>query len=267
MYVEQTIVTPGLAKQMLGDNHHLNRRLSHSHVCELAHKMRTGKWTDSSDLIAFDRAGRLVNGQHRLSAVVMSNTNQQIFIAKDMAPDAMGIMDTQKSRTQIDRLTMSGEKIAGVGIQVCRALIDMKTRVVGARENESVMSCYELYRPELEQVASLRGKQIPVAAKAAMVLALKRGEIDFLRLKEFPRAMSFPEDKSEWAAMAFKKFYENAQKHTVGRNHMFLAAKLCIKNFAKGKGRRFIKDSLLEEFKADWELGKADTLGVRSRVG
>lgn len=50
-----------------------NRDVIDSHVKELCEKMKAGLWKDTADPIEVLSSGELVNGQHRLNAVVMAD--------------------------------------------------------------------------------------------------------------------------------------------------------------------------------------------------
>ena len=67
-------ITPKMAAEML--ERHLNpenqRRQSQSVVESYARAMRAGQWLLTHQGIAIDTNGELVDGQHRLSAIVAS---------------------------------------------------------------------------------------------------------------------------------------------------------------------------------------------------
>ena len=65
-------VTPKMAEAWLRNNPH-NRPLNEEKVAALASKMRSGEWEErirGSRTVEVLDSGRLLNGQHRLSAVV-----------------------------------------------------------------------------------------------------------------------------------------------------------------------------------------------------
>ena len=73
------VVTPAIAQQILDRFNYANqRRISPPHVAKLAHEMTSGVWTPGSQ-IAFgvmpDQRVHLVNGQHRLAAVVQAQVS------------------------------------------------------------------------------------------------------------------------------------------------------------------------------------------------
>jgi hypothetical protein len=66
-------ITPNMAKVMLDKNMKNNRRLNHNTVKRYACIMKAGGWNLTHQGIAFDTLGQLIDGQHRLEAIVMAN--------------------------------------------------------------------------------------------------------------------------------------------------------------------------------------------------
>lgn len=79
-------VTPELAERWLKNNGK-NRSISIPHVKRLATAMLSGKWSLNGQTICFDESGRLLDGQHRLSAVVMSGVTVEMVIATDVVDE------------------------------------------------------------------------------------------------------------------------------------------------------------------------------------
>lgn len=65
-------ITPDIAKTMLGENVN-NRRISHDNVNMFAREMRNGEWRFNGEAIKFSKDGRLLDGQHRLLAVIAAD--------------------------------------------------------------------------------------------------------------------------------------------------------------------------------------------------
>lgn len=77
-------ITPAIAEQLLSHFNYSNqRRISRQHVAKLASEMHSGNWTPGTQ-IAFgvmpDQRVFLVNGQHRLAAIVQSGETIEIQI-------------------------------------------------------------------------------------------------------------------------------------------------------------------------------------------
>lgn len=82
------LVTPELARQWLGMSRG-NRRISKASVSLLRNEIRLQRWvSDLGDPIAFDVDGRLVNGHHRLTAILQEGVAVSCVVEDDM-PEAV----------------------------------------------------------------------------------------------------------------------------------------------------------------------------------
>jgi hypothetical protein len=107
-FVEYTAVTPAIAGHWLTRNTD-NRSIRETRVRQYARDMTDGRWTTSNDLICFDVDGRLVNGQHRLTAVVVSGTVQSFAVQWNTPLEAHPNLDTGVARTAADHLRFAKE--------------------------------------------------------------------------------------------------------------------------------------------------------------
>lgn len=112
--VEVVTVTPELATQWLELNTH-NRPVREPYVRQLADAMTRGEWIVNGDVIRFSADGdTLLDGQHRLWAVVTSETAVRTLVAWGVDPAAMETIDRGKARTLSDVLKLRGEPNATV---------------------------------------------------------------------------------------------------------------------------------------------------------
>ena len=108
MNIELISVTPELAAQWLATNTDKNRRLSKTTVQRYASDMIRNRWQPTGEAIKFDSDGRLIDGQHRLNAVVASKKNVQMLVVRDLSTEVIQVLDTGKPRSAADALTISG---------------------------------------------------------------------------------------------------------------------------------------------------------------
>ena len=101
-------VTPAQAQQWLNGNA-VNRSLRPLRVAQYARAMTAGHWVITNDDICFAPDGTLLNGQHRLSAIVTSGQTIPLSIKWNVPREAMVHMDHGASRTLSDVLRMTGE--------------------------------------------------------------------------------------------------------------------------------------------------------------
>lgn len=91
------------AKKMLEKNT-CNRRLSNDRVVEIMGWIRKGQWRLTTDAIGFSSDGNLINGQHRLHAIVKTGKPVDLLVATGLEPDAFNVIDTVKVRSAADVL-------------------------------------------------------------------------------------------------------------------------------------------------------------------
>ncbi len=102
-------VEPDQAEKWLEKNV-ANRTLRPSRVREYAQAMTEGKWLYTADPIRFDEDGRLIDGQHRLMAVVKSGQPIEMHVVRGLAREAQDKVDTGAIRTAADALKVRGFK-------------------------------------------------------------------------------------------------------------------------------------------------------------
>jgi hypothetical protein len=101
-------IDPDRARQMLGTNE-ANRRMRMHQVIRLAEVIRRGEWrSDNGETIKVSKTGRLVDGQHRLSAIVKAGVPVEVAVAWGVEDSAVDTIDIGMRRTAGDYLTMNG---------------------------------------------------------------------------------------------------------------------------------------------------------------
>jgi len=102
-------ITPDRARQLLDINHR-NRQLSQPAVNRLVEIIHRNEWMeDSTDAIGIDRDGGVVNGQHRLQAVIAANAPIRALIVYGVRPEVIKVIDQGRGRTLAQYLAMSGD--------------------------------------------------------------------------------------------------------------------------------------------------------------
>lgn len=100
-------ITPELAAQWLERNTR-NRSIRQHKVEAYAAAMQRGEWRESRDPIEFDLSGNLINGQHRLSAIIKSGLTIRNPVRTDVPIADMAVIDTGLSRKASDLLQLTG---------------------------------------------------------------------------------------------------------------------------------------------------------------
>lgn len=116
------IITPDVAKQFLEMNAS-NRKLSPGHVARLASDMANGRWVATASPITFDVDGRLIDGQHRLQAVIDSGASITCIVARNASPEVQEVTDIGRQRSIGDSMTMAAIGNAQLLAATAKALI------------------------------------------------------------------------------------------------------------------------------------------------
>lgn len=102
-------VTPEQAAKWLESNI-ANRDVRTVRVREYATAMSEGRWLYTADPIRFDEDGRLIDGQHRLLALVKAGLPLEMHVVRGLSRDAQDAVDTGAARTASDALKVRGFK-------------------------------------------------------------------------------------------------------------------------------------------------------------
>lgn len=101
-------MTPEMAKTMLESNTH-NRRLRKAYVQQLAGAIERGEWVANGEPVQVASDGTLLNGQHRLSAVVEAGLSVPLLLVRGLPETARRTIDTGTRRNLSDVLALHGE--------------------------------------------------------------------------------------------------------------------------------------------------------------
>jgi hypothetical protein len=154
-------ITPDQAETYLAANRG-NRNIVQSHVAAMARDIANGQWMFNAQPICFSRGGRLLNGQHRLSAVLEAGQPIEVMVMRGLPEEAFETYDKQaKKAPAVEELFEDfGDK----------ALISA-TAVL-------------LWRRELRPAGQPNAR--PTASEVRDVI---RNNPDFMRLRGFARKM------------------------------------------------------------------------------
>lgn len=115
METSQELFTPERARETLefSQKNFLNRPInmgkSAYSVREYARAMRAGEWNSKNgESIKFDARGVLIDGYHRLNAVIMAGVPVKFLCIRGLETNAFETIDTGHIRTQADMLFTSG---------------------------------------------------------------------------------------------------------------------------------------------------------------
>jgi len=115
-------VTPALARQLLKANSH-NRPITPSRVTLYARDMAAGRWRLTHQGIAIANNGSVLDGQHRLSAVIEADQPIPMLVTTGLAMETQQAIDGGASRSARDVATLrDGVRVNLLEIAIARML-------------------------------------------------------------------------------------------------------------------------------------------------
>lgn len=98
-------IDPRLAEEMLKTSAG-NRKIRQHQVDDLAAAISRGEWRSISQCIGFNVRGQLIDGHHRLNAVVKSGVSIETIVVYGLPLDAVDVTDIGVKRSYADRLNL-----------------------------------------------------------------------------------------------------------------------------------------------------------------
>lgn len=149
---EIVLITPEIAREYLSHNRN-NRNVRRMDVKSYADDMCNGKWRFVGDPIKFAKDGRLIDGQHRLLAMVECGVTLKMAVVRGLDLEDQLVLDTGVRRSFGDHLKFLGEVNASYYGSIVRAVtvwnndgsLRYKNRISFSRLEET----YEKY-PEIK---------------------------------------------------------------------------------------------------------------------
>lgn len=174
-------VTPATARALLKKNPR-NRDLSASKVSHFASMMRDGGWrSDNGETIIVAKGGVLLDGQHRLAAVVKSGQTVRLLVVRGVPEDARTSIDTGTARTAADILNMHGVNYYNSVATLIRyehawshGYLHVKLSSKNRVHNTHVMPLYDQIKSDAQTIcARFKGWDPHVRAAPLLFLAWK----------------------------------------------------------------------------------------------
>lgn len=106
-YVWWETVTPERAAELLERNTE-NRTMRDRSVSAYTRDMEAGRWVPTGDTIKIANTGEVIDGQHRLQAIVTAQLPVRLLIVSGLPLEARTVIDTGAARTGGDALRLHG---------------------------------------------------------------------------------------------------------------------------------------------------------------
>lgn len=160
-------ITPEIAQEWMTHNLH-NRPLRERTVSTLVAAIKRGEWVVNGDTIRFDTDGVLIDGQHRLVAVIKSGKSISSYVIRGLPPVVQETIDIGNHRGYHDILALRGETHA-VGISSvlvwCFRIETLQIRTMKRKpsngEKDAILARYPQIRESVIKTSNW-GKYIPI---------------------------------------------------------------------------------------------------------
>lgn len=106
MKVDVETITPKMAEEYLKHNK-INRALKDKRVTSYANDMKDDAWQLNGEAIRFNNSGDLIDGQHRLNAIIRANKPIQMVVMRGIN-DTVSVYDRGVNRNVTDSLILEG---------------------------------------------------------------------------------------------------------------------------------------------------------------
>lgn len=192
--VTKTVVIDPIWAELILEKNGRNRPLSHPRIARYSRALTAGRWNFTGDAIQIDWNEDLLNGQHRLHAIVLSGISMQVNLVTGLPPESQRFMDQGRARSAGNQLAVEGmssaTQIAAI-VKIYLAwtggqLTSEAKGVLGATD-EIVEYAHE-HKDELQRAVTLADrarKHIRVMTGATGAVAYKALMLDHEAAEEF----------------------------------------------------------------------------------
>lgn len=157
MEIEKILITPTMAKELLEKNIS-NRNVKPKTVLRYSNDMLNGNWLeDTAELIAISKLGVLLNGQHRLLAIIKSNTSHKIHLATGVPDEVFKVVDTGSSRNTNDIFKIDNILNSNILPSIIYTYRNLVSGFLGKNDSKfSSSECLKFYneRPDFYQIVA-----------------------------------------------------------------------------------------------------------------
>ena len=97
-------ITPEMAIDYLSkniDGVYANRALTRSDIVKYANEMKAGNWRVDVNPIMFDVKGRMIDGQHRLEAILEAEIPVNMLVKRNVSEESFKVIDTGHPRDAV----------------------------------------------------------------------------------------------------------------------------------------------------------------------
>lgn len=168
MSIKEEDISPSMARELL-ETSYGNRPINQPTVLEYAVAMDGDRWSPTACMITLDERGKLIDGHHRLNAVILCGKTVRMLVQRDVPTSDRDVKDTGRQRTLNDMTAMytrrSNVSNYNAALNVCVNLVSRGIRRPKIRSLETAARWGKLFEEGLEYavpmiVAQRKGPKI-----------------------------------------------------------------------------------------------------------
>lgn len=182
------LVGPVRAQAVLDTDEGANRKIRKERVARYAADLRRGKWRLTGEPVRLDEEGRLLNGQHRLTAIAQSGCEAPMMFVSGISKSTRMVQDTGLPPTQADWMPLED---ASASVRIVRSVLrSFYPTLASSASRDEILDVYNIIgdahmRWCIESTTSKVARRAPL--RAALVVMHR---INPQRARLFAKRMS-----------------------------------------------------------------------------
>lgn len=228
------LITPKMASDLL-DTQVNNRKLSTRRSQEYCRRMRDQEWR-LSDALKFDVDGHLIDGQHRLNAVIKTELAQPFIILAGFPRKSQTVLDQGMNRGVAAAAQLAGVDVTGKDLAVFRAMFYMSP-TVHYRSIQSALSSPQFFMERVKHcIDGIKFCQKNYGSDSLRFMPIRaivarawyhENHNDLLRFIEVLDTRIAKEDH-EVSAVKLRNLYDKEKRHEGGAEFRILFSRRAV---------------------------------------
>jgi hypothetical protein len=262
MHTETLYIDPEQAAFFLSKNTHKNRTVNSAWVNTLASMMTRGAFQLSPQGIAIDVDGNLIDGQHRLLAIIESGIAVPMRVTFNCEPNTFETLDVGKKRSVRDVAIISGAdpwvsntRIIGAFDSILRRRVPQLQKTLTPAEkieiieaNSNIARVY--YNCCISKKMNFTNSSMHGALLEAMVSTVNPGAVFKFKQVYEHADIDCCYGYAPKVVLAFKNkmIMEKASKAKTKPTVLYNLTQNCFYNFVNGEERKLLKNTIEDKY-------------------
>lgn len=245
--IAKGLITPEVAAELLALNFDRNRNVTPTAIKRYSRLICEDKWL-LAEPIKLSTDGRLIDGQHRLNAVISSGVAAPFIVVTGYPFESAQVLDQGRTRSAIQIGKIRGKEISGLEVSILRQIVEMTSSskfVFSAAEVNALCAIYEKPLKFACQYSDTRNAK--KNASVLSVVAMASTEENHERLEDFLRCFhgNRASSESDYAATDLRAWIDkNVTKHSGStRTSLFYVTQTAVSNFLSDRTPQILRQT------------------------